>query len=97
MSCDCRRDKSRQKKKMTELKWLSFQEKDLKGNSLKGLLVKDKVQAEIHGRFTSRKPKGSMSASMGCEGNLVMFIQTKASSSKCHLLCLFVSCMFVTT
>lgn len=83
---------------MTELKWLSFQKKDLKGNHLKDLLVKYKVQAEIHGRFTSRKPKGSMSAFMDCEVNLDMFIQTKASSSKCHLPCLFVSCMsFVTT
>lgn len=34
------------KKKMTELR-LFFQEKDLEGNCLKDLLVKDKVQAEI--------------------------------------------------
>lgn len=49
MSCHCRRDKSR----VTELKWLFFQEKDLEGNCLKGLLVKDKVQAEVQ-RVTVR-------------------------------------------
>lgn len=49
MSCDCRRDESR----MTELKWLFFQEKVLEGNCLKGLLVKDKVQAEVQ-RVTVR-------------------------------------------